>query len=213
MMGPKFTGNLGEVLNSYSEDIQWEYADNWMQLVAQALAADQIVAIFHDEYETGPRALGHRSILANPTIGANWKRVNLIKSREEWRPFAPAILADDVGDWFYNGPSVSPFMLFTHKVRADKLGLLPAITHVDNTCRVQTVESSDEPLYQILLNLKNLGLPPVVLNTSFNGPGQPIMQNPRDAIEMLLRTDIDILCLNGVVVKRKKMKSETFSSP
>lgn len=208
MMGPKFTGNLREVLNSYSEDIRWEEPDNWMQLVAQALAADQIVAIFHDEYETGPRALGHRSILANPTIGANWKRVNCIKSREEWRPFAPAILADDVGDWFDNGPSVSPFMLFTHKVRGDKVGLLPAITHVDNTSRVQTVESTDEPLYEILLNLKKLELPPVVLNTSFNGPSQPIIQNPHDAVEMLLRTDIDVLCLNGIMVKRKKSKSE-----
>lgn len=204
MMGPKFTGDIQAILNGYSKDIQWEEPEDWMKAVAQAIAEDHIVAIFHDEYETGPRALGHRSILANPTIKANWKRVNLIKKREEWRPFAPAVLVEDLEEWFEGGPPVSPFMLFTHRVRADKVGSLPAVTHVDKTSRVQTVESKDNPLYEILVNVKKIGLPPVVLNTSFNGPGQPILQDPHDAIEMLLSADLGAIFLNGIKITRKK---------
>lgn len=204
MMGPKFTGDIHAILSSYSKVIQWEELEEWKKMVAQAIAEDQVVAIFDDGYETGPRALGHRSILANPTIGANWKRVNTIKKREEWRPFAPAILADDLEGWFEEGPSVSPFMLFTHRVRADRACSLPAITHVDKTSRVQTIESQDAPLYEILVSLKKMGLPPVVLNTSFNGPGQPILQNPCDAIEMLLSTDLDAVFLNGFKITKRK---------
>lgn len=200
MMGPKFTGDIRTVLNSYSESIHWEEPDDWMQVVAQAIAADHIVAIFYGAYETGPRALGHRSILANPSVAANWERVNLIKKREGWRPFAPAVLAEDLEAWFEEGPSDSPFMLFTYRIRGEKADWLPAVTHVDGTCRVQSVTECDTPLYDCLVNLKQMGYPPVILNTSFNGPGQPIMQNIEDAIEMLLKTGLDAVFFEGIKI-------------
>lgn len=203
MVGPRFAGDINKILDEHKESILWEKFDDWTAEVARLISSDNIIAIYYGCYETGPRALGHRSILANPGVAENWERVNTIKRREKWRPFAPAVLADDFHEWFEKGPSSSPFMLFTHQVRSEKTPLLPAVTHVDGSSRVQTVTKCDSPLYDCLIHLKNAGFPPVVLNTSFNGPGQPIVQRLEDAIEMLINTGLDAVFMEGIKITKK----------
>ncbi len=169
-------------------------------LIAAALRDDRVVAVVSERSEVGPRALGHRSILANATRIANWERVNAIKGREKWRPFAPAVLEEDLYEYFELGPKASPHMLFNYVVRPFARDLLPAICHVDGTSRVQTVAVGDEPLRSILLALKGLGHLPVVLNTSFNGPGDPIVETPGEAIEMWSKSAIDVLLIQRLLL-------------
>jgi carbamoyltransferase len=162
-------------------------------LIAAALLEDRVVAVVSGRSEVGPRALGHRSILANATHGANWERVNDIKGREKWRPFAPVVLEEDLYTYFEQGPKSSPHMLFNYVVRPSARESLPAICHVDGTSRVQTVAVGDEPLWSILRALKGLGQLPVILNTSFNGPGDPIVETAQEAIDMWSNTAIEVL--------------------
>ncbi|GEM_PF-328713 len=169
-------------------------------LMAAALRDDRVVAVVSERSEVGPRALGHRSILANATRGANWERVNAIKGREKWRPFAPVVLEEDLSEYFEQGPRTSPHMLFNYVVRPFARNLLPAICHVDGTSRVQTVADGDEPLRSILLALKDLRQVPIVLNTSFNGPGDPIVETPGEAIEMWSKSAIDVLSIHGYLL-------------
>jgi carbamoyltransferase len=172
--------------------------------IAKLILDDKVVAIFSGPSEVGPRALGHRSILANPARKENWLRVNQIKRRENWRPFAPAVLEVELGRYFDGGPNSSPFMLFNYRVRPEFLAQLGAITHVDGTSRVQTVDSHSQPLHTILLALKKLGLPPVVLNTSLNGPGEPIVQKAEEALRLLIDSEIDVLAIESTLIWRKK---------
>ena len=135
---------------------------------AKDLANNQIIAWFEGKSEIGPRALGNRSILANPLIKDNWRRTNEIKTREHWRPFAPAVLEEKNDEWFEGAPSISPFMLFTAQVKSKSL---PAVTHVDGSARVQTVGERCGGIRKVLESLDHRTGVPVVLNTSFNGPG------------------------------------------
>ena len=172
------------------------------QKIAELLAENKVIGICWGESEVGPRALGHRSIIANPKYLENWARVNNIKNRELWRPFAPAVLEENLFEFFENGPKVSPFMLFNYEVKKEHRNELFAITHRDFTSRVQTVDSKVEPLYSILNALKGIGLPPVVLNTSFNGPGQPIIQYRHEALQFLRETQLDhVFTENGLISK------------
>ena len=132
--------------------------------------------------------------MANPTYEYNWERLNLLKTREKWRPFAPAVLLDDVNSYFEGLPGESPFMLFTGKVCTNEL---PAITHVDGSSRVQTVTKEVGGLYGILKHLKKIAGISVVLNTSFNGPGEPIVETPEEAISFLLSSKLDVLYIEG----------------
>ncbi|MDD2326214.1 MAG: carbamoyltransferase C-terminal domain-containing protein, partial [Alphaproteobacteria bacterium] len=127
------------------------------------LAEGKIIGWFEGRSEVGPRALGHRSILASPLLRENWERINKIKQREPWRPFAPAVLEEKAGDWFSGAPLPSPAMLFTHQVLSDKL---PAITHVDGSARVQTVTDDAGHFYQLLKAFEAMTGVPVLLNTS-----------------------------------------------
>lgn len=161
---------------------------------AKALSNDQVVAWFEGRSEIGPRALGHRSILADPRVGANWKRVNRIKTREEWRPFAPAVLEEKAADWFDGAPLPSPFMLFTARVASKQL---PAITHVDGSARIQTVAKDCGGFRELLEHFdKETGVP-VVMNTSFNGPGEPIVESPEDALNFFEKSTLDRLYIGG----------------
>jgi len=158
---------------------------------------NKIVAIFFENSEIGPRALGHRSILANPKFKDNWLRVNKIKNREHWRPFAPIVLDDKVKEWFSHCPKNSPFMLFTAKVLKPKI--IPAVSHVDASARIQTVNKSVKPIYQILKEFYKITDIPVLLNTSFNGPGEPIVEKIEEAISFFNKTEIDYLMINNDV--------------
>jgi len=161
--------------------------------VARDIADDRIVAVFDGRAESGPRALGHRSLLADPRRRETWDRVNRVKGREWWRPFAPACLSERLRDHFDGGPRHSPHMLFNYRVRSRDLG---AVTHVDGTARTQTVERDGGRFRAILEAFEARTGVPVVLNTSFNGPGEPIVDTADDALRFLENSEIDALYLD-----------------
>jgi len=167
---------------------------------AKALAGDAVVAWFEGRSEIGPRALGHRSILADPRAGANWKRVNNIKTREEWRPFAPAVLEEKAAHWFDGCQLPSPFMLYTARVISRDL---PAITHVDGSARIQTVAKDCGGFRELLEEFdKETGVP-VVMNTSFNGPGEPIVETADHALDFFEKSQLDRLYIGGCRIEHK----------
>ncbi|MEU5761415.1 carbamoyltransferase C-terminal domain-containing protein [Nocardia sp. NPDC047648] len=178
-----------------SEDIAAE--------VAQALADDHVVAWFQGRAEFGPRALGHRSLLAHPGRSANLERLNEVKGREQFRPLAPMVLTDRASEIFGRGPLPSPYMLFVHDVDPAWRERIPAVTHVDGTARVQTVDPADNPVLARMLSEfdKRTGLP-VVINTSLNTAGRPMVDSPRDALECFGSAPIDLLALGSFVVRR-----------
>lgn len=167
---------------------------------ASTIASGEIVAWFEGRSEVGPRALGHRSILADARGSDVWTRVNALKKREYWRPFAPAVLVEDQADWFRDSPSVSPHMLFTATVRGDGL---PAITHVDRSARVQTVDESCGGFHELICHFKRQTGVPVVLNTSFNGPGEPIIETPEEAVRFVETSELNALYIGKYKVSRR----------
>ncbi|WP_024876018.1 carbamoyltransferase family protein [Saccharomonospora piscinae] len=169
--------------------------------VARALADDRIVAWFQGRAEFGPRALGRRSLLAHPGRAANLDRLNDVKGREQFRPVAPMVLADRAAELFTRGPLPSPYMLFVHDVAPQWRERIPAVTHVDGTARVQTVEPENEPLLARMLTEfeRRTGLPTVV-NTSLNTAGRPMVDDPRDALECFGSAPVDLLALGPFAV-------------
>jgi carbamoyltransferase len=171
--------------------------------VARLIAAGAVVGWFEGRMEMGPRALGHRSILADPRRPEMKDTINAkVKHRESFRPFAPAVLEEAAGDFFdWKGPS--PFMLFVAKVRAEKRDVIPAVLHVDETARLQTVSRDVSPAFwDLIKEFERLTGVPVVLNTSFNVMGEPIVCTPADAVACFRSTAIDALLLNRLLVTR-----------
>jgi len=170
------------------------------------LREGKIIGLCQGGSELGPRALGHRSILCDPRIPDAKDILNRkVKHREAFRPFAPAILADKVHDWFETDEASfeAPFMLRVCPFRADKRHLLPAVTHVDGTGRVQTVtEQSDPFFYRVLREFYLRTGVPILINTSFNIMGEPIVETPEDALWCLLGTDIDVVVFEQCLVKK-----------
>lgn len=142
------------------------------------LLGNQVVGICSGRSEVGPRALGHRSILANPASADSWAAVNRLKRREPWRPFAPAVLQSESAAYFDRGPAESRYMLFNYRSRTQAL---PAVTHFDHTSRLQHVSPETGLLHDLLLAMREAGAPGVLMNTSFNGPGVPIVETAEDA--------------------------------
>lgn len=140
------------------------------------------------------------AVVADPRGSGTWRRVNTVKRREYWRPFAPAVLEEKAAAWFEGAPAVSPFMLFTARVRSDRL---PAITHVDGSARIQTVDPSSGGFRKVIEAFGGLTGVPVVLNTSFNGLGEPIVETPQEAVAFLLSSDVDAVYLGGVRLRRR----------
>jgi carbamoyltransferase len=171
--------------------------------VAEALADDLIVAWFQGRAEFGPRALGHRSLLAHPGRQANLERLNDVKGREQFRPVAPMVLVDRAPELFSRGPIPSPYMLFVHDVAPEWRDRIPAVTHVDGTARIQTVDPDTEPLLARMLGEfeRRTGLPSVV-NTSLNTAGRPMVDDPRDALECFGSAPVDLLAIGPFVVRR-----------
>jgi carbamoyltransferase len=165
---------------------------------ARFLSYNKILGFWQGRSEMGPRALGNRSIIMSPLKAENKDVLNSrVKFREGFRPFAPAILNEYVEDYFIIDRE-SPYMLFVPDVKENKLGVIPAVTHVDGTGRLQTVKKSFNPLFYNLINsfYKETGVP-VLLNTSFNVAGEPVVETPEDAIKCFLGTNIDALLLDG----------------
>jgi carbamoyltransferase len=156
--------------------------------------------------EFGPRALGHRSILADPGRAEMRDRVNaMVKMREAFRPFAPAVSIEQVDRWFHVAPGTElPYMNVNVAVRPEHRDALPAVTHVDGSARIQTVSTADNADFHALLNAvgRHTGRE-IVLNTSFNVRGQPIVNTPSDAIETFLGTGIEALLVNDKLVRKR----------
>ncbi len=170
---------------------------------AQAIADGKIVGWFQGRMEWGPRALGNRSILADPRNASIRDVLNAkIKRRESFRPFAPSILREEVAEWFETDDDV-PFMTEVFQIRPKYREMIPAVTHVDGTGRLQTVHKETSPLYHRLISqFRELSGVPVVLNTSFNGK-EPIVCYPEEALECFLRSEMDLLVLGNFFLERK----------
>jgi carbamoyltransferase len=174
---------------------------------ADLLARDKVVGWFQGAMEFGPRALGARSILASPIHASMQARLNEIKDREDFRPVAPAVIEEKADDWFVSAQR-SPFMLFVFDVRPEKAGRIPAVRHIDGTARIQTVARQDHPLYYDLLAAfeRRTGVP-VLVNTSFNTRGEPIVCTPRDAVESFLTSPLDVLVIGSFLVEKRQVTS------
>ncbi|HEY2595566.1 MAG TPA: carbamoyltransferase [Chloroflexota bacterium] len=185
--------------------------------VARLIADNDVVGWFQGRMEFGPRALGARSILANPTDPTTKDTLNAkIKHREAFRPFAPSTLIEAASTYFDFGSLVgeveSPYMLLTARVRPDKQHLLPAITHLDGTARVQTVSRAQNPLYYALIEeFGKLTGVPVLVNTSFNVNGEPIVCTPEEAFNSFAHTDMDYLVMgNALIPASSKRKLSAY---
>lgn len=173
--------------------------------VAECLAENGVVAWFQGRSEYGPRALGRRSLLAHPGHERNLERLNDVKGREQFRPVAPMCLAERASRIFSRGPLPSRYMLFVHDVDKEWRDLIPAVVHVDGTSRVQTVHAEDDPLlHRMIAGFERRTGLPVVINTSLNTAGRPIVDDPRDALECFGSAPVDLLAIGPFVVRRPK---------
>ncbi|NGO07408.1 carbamoyltransferase [Streptomyces sp. HC44] len=182
--------------------LPYERPPDIAETVAEELARDGIVAWFQGRSEYGPRALGHRSLLAHPGRAENLERLNRVKGREEFRPVAPMVAAERAHELFA-GPLPSPYMLFVHDVVRDWRDRIPAVVHVDGTARIQSVDERQEPLVARMLSAfeRRTGLP-VVVNTSLNTAGRPMVDDPRDALECFGSAPVDLLAIGPYAVRR-----------
>ncbi len=169
---------------------------------AEILVQDKVIGWFQHRLEYGPRALGARSILASPLSPSMQARLNEIKDREDFRPVAPVVLEEEVANWFANG-SVSPFMLFVYDVLPEKADIIPAVRHVDGTARIQTINRQQHRLYYDLIKAfqARTGVP-VLVNTSFNTRGEPIVCMPRDAVECFWTSTLDALVIGSFLLEK-----------
>ncbi len=223
-LGPSFSeGEIRQYLDSVQAEYQVLGDDELFSTVAGHLASDNVIGWFQGRMEFGPRALGGRSILGDPRSQEMQSTMNLkIKYRESFRPFAPSVKAENVSDWFdFDG--VSPYMLMVANVREDKqipvsqeqkqlFGIdklniprsqIPAITHVDYSARLQTVHKETNPRYwSLLTEFEKITDCPVLINTSFNVRGEPIVCTPEDAYRCFMRTEMDYLVLENVLLAK-----------
>jgi carbamoyltransferase len=201
--GPEFAnGQIDGVVRG--SDFDWrELSDHELTLAAaRAIADGKIVGWFQGRMEFGPRALGNRSIVVDPRRAEMKDILNArIKKREPFRPFAPSILEERVGDYFEQ-THPSPAMLMVYQVKQDKRSVIPAVTHVDGSGRLQTVARNTNPRYhQLISDFEQLTGVPVVLNTSFN-EDEPIVCTPEEALNCFQRTRMDVLFLGNYMLQR-----------
>ena len=206
-LGPEYSDDeMLSALESVADRITWRRDDNISLTIAGELAGGKVAGWFQGRMEFGPRALGNRSILADPRDAQMKDKINeKVKRRELFRPFAPAVLEEDAAEYFdLTGLSDSPFMLFTVPVREGKRGVIPAVTHVDGTARIQTVSRKTNPKFWDLIHefKKRTGVP-VVLNTSYNVKNEPIVCSPRDALLSFLSTNIDCVGMGDFFVQKR----------
>lgn len=179
---------------------KYKKLDNPTKTAAELIAKEKIIGWFQGGSEHGPRALGNRSILCSPIPPGMKDKLNAqVKHRESFRPFAPAVLEERAAE-FFDLNCTSPFMLLVAKVKTDNL---PAITHIDGTGRVQTVSRNQNPaFYNLIEEFEKITGVPVVLNTSFNDNGEPIVETPQDAIKSFRTTNLDALIIHDYLIER-----------
>lgn len=171
----------------------------YMNKVLEALLNQKIVALFQGSSEAGPRALGNRSILFDPRVKNGKDMVNKVKKREYFRPFGCSVLLEKCHDWFEMDKLLeSPFMMYAVPCRKNKVFKIPSVLHVDNTCRLQTVtENQNKILYWLLKDFNQKTNVPMLLNTSFNLAGEPLVQTKKDALQTFEKSKIDLLWIVG----------------
>jgi carbamoyltransferase len=200
--GPAFTDDECEKVLNATSGVSFTRAQDLSNEVAAVLARGDVVGWFQGRMELGPRALGNRSILADPRSVAMRDKANRVKRREQWRPLAPSILAERTGEWFEMVPPNS-FMLFAVQARPITRERAPAIVHVDGSARPQPVSRALNPRYYDLIGAfeRTTGVP-ILLNTSFNDAGEPIVCTPADAVRTFLATDLDALVLGPFIARK-----------
>lgn len=177
--------------------------------VSSLLEGENVIGWFQGKMEYGPRSLGSRSIIADARNSENWKKVNVkIKFRESFRPFAPTVLEEKVADWFELDRE-SPYMLLVANTREEKRKLIPAVTHVDGSARIQTIRKDQNPRYYDLIKAfeQKTGCP-VIINTSFNVRGEPIVESPENALNCFLHTYMDYLVLGNFVIAKTDLPED-----
>jgi len=212
--GPKYSNEeIEKIIFSCSQIKLGDYSYKNLEeydlnpLIAQYLANGEIIGWFQGRCEWGPRSLGNRSILADPR-GNNTKEIinSKIKRRESFRPFAPSIKIENVGEWFEVIDDV-PFMTQVYQIKKDKRFMIPAVTHVDGSGRLQTVSSSENQKYWKLIDeFHRITGVPILLNTSFN-ENEPVVCSPKEALDCFLRTDMDVLVMENWVIRRRNKKT------
>jgi carbamoyltransferase len=180
---------------------------NVAEEVAGILAEDRVIGWFQGRMEFGPRALGARSILASPVSTGMQARLNEIKDREDFRPVAPVVLEVEATSWFRDARE-SPFMLFVYDVLPERAEQIPAVRHVDGTARIQTIRREQHPLYHDLLAAfhRRTGVP-VLVNTSFNTRGEPVVCTPRDAVECFWTSPLDALAIGSFLLEKPEQRA------
>lgn len=205
-LGPEYSEAEIEKFLCWSQ-LPFRKPEHLYDEVAEMLAQEKVVAWFQNRMEFGPRALGSRSLLASPIPNDMKERLNYIKSREDFRPVAPVVLEEEAPNWFKDA-HLSPYMLFVYKVCPEKADKIPGVRHVDGTARVQTINRSQNPAYYDLLKAfyERTGVP-VLVNTSFNTQGEPIVCSPRDAIECFSTSPIDALVIGPYLLVKSEEKA------
>jgi carbamoyltransferase len=201
--GPQYTfSEIEQTIRRCGLNYQVLDEDTLTQAVAQLLVDFKSIGWFQGRSEIGPRALGARSLIGNPMCRETLIRLNTIKSREIWRPLAPSVLQSRMSE-FFEGTHASPFMIVASQVRPDMRNLIPAVVHVDGSARPQAVTRESNYLFWKLIRAfeSRTGIP-MIVNTSFNTQGEPLVNSPEDAIKVYLRTDLDALALGNVLLKK-----------
>jgi carbamoyltransferase len=202
-LGTRYTNeNIEQTLNI--SGLKYQLLDNVAEDAARKICENKVIGWFQGAMEFGPRALGSRSILANATNPVMQDLVNRkIKFRETFRPFCPSVLEEDAHLYFEGKQSISPYMTVTYNVKKEAKSKIPAVTHVDGTARIQTVnKAQNERFYNLLKSLKELTGHGVVMNTSFNLSHEPIVNSPRDAIATFFASGMDILYLGDYKIEK-----------
>jgi len=210
-LGPEFSNEqIREALGVKSEELKKENCtiqniddiEKLCKQTAQAISEGKVIGWFQGRMEWGPRALGNRSIVCDPRRADMKDILNLkIKRRESFRPFAPSIIREAVSEWFETDYDV-PFMLQVYQIREEKRHVIPAVTHVNGSGRLQTVTEEQNPRYYRLIKaFESIAGVPTVLNTSFN-ENEPVVCTPEEALACFLRTKMDVLVMNDFFVER-----------
>lgn len=203
--GPEFTNDeIEETLRAF-QDLCWKRSDDIFLETAQHLREGKIIGWFQGRSEVGPRALGNRSILADPSRPEMKDRVNnQVKHREPWRPFAPSMLEEAIGNYI-DDPIPSPFMILAFDTKPEKKEEIISAIHVDGTCRPQTVSKRTNPRYwQLIKRFEEISGIPVVLNTSFNVDSQPIVNTPQEAIDTFLECGMEMVAIGDYLVWKRE---------
>lgn len=206
-LGPSYLDGEIEQFLQWSK-LPYRRLDNVAEEVAEYLAEGNIIGWFQQGMEFGPRALGARSLLAAPFPAEMQARLNDLKDREDFRPVAPVVLEEEADAWFINSRK-SPFMLFVNDVREEKVDAIPAVTHTDGTARVQTINPQQNPAYYNLIKsfYEKTGVP-ILVNTSFNTRGEPVVCSPRDAVESFWTSPLDALIIGSFMLEKNPKTAE-----